>query len=145
MQYEHFVLHPYTGPVFQAYYTSFCMIPEASRLNMSTMAVIMKNYPRCVSPCSPFLVSLLSKPSFLSSQLAEQYASEVTDDILKHSRSNLQPGAMPSAPGQHHFLSHRTDTYNPTPTQFNSRPFRLFPFIQLKRHLLHYHVISPAI
>ncbi|KIM40810.1 hypothetical protein M413DRAFT_168446 [Hebeloma cylindrosporum] len=53
------------------------MMPEAYRLNLSTMAVIMENY---------------------ASQLAEQYGSEVADDVLKRSRSNLQLGANNSAP-----------------------------------------------
>lgn len=53
------------------------MMPEAYRLNLSTMAVIMENY---------------------ASQLAEQYGSEVADDILKRSRSNLQLGAKQSVP-----------------------------------------------
>jgi hypothetical protein len=45
------------------------MMPEAYRLNLNTMAVIMDNY---------------------ATQLAEQYGSEVADDILKRSRSDLQ-------------------------------------------------------
>jgi hypothetical protein len=40
----------------------------------------------------------LSKSSFLSSQLAEQYGSEVADDILKCSRSNMELGALHSEP-----------------------------------------------
>lgn len=48
--------------------------------------------------CVHLFVSLSPKPSFLSSQLAEQYGSEVADDILKRSRSNMQLSAMPSAP-----------------------------------------------
>jgi len=45
------------------------MMPEAYRLNMSTMAVIMDNY---------------------ASQLAEQYGQDVAAEILKRSRTNLQ-------------------------------------------------------
>ncbi|KAF9535302.1 hypothetical protein CPB83DRAFT_841540 [Crepidotus variabilis] len=44
------------------------MMPEAYRLNMNTMAVIMENY---------------------ASQLAEQYGEDIANDILKRSRSNL--------------------------------------------------------
>ncbi|KAF9055578.1 hypothetical protein BJ165DRAFT_1521583 [Panaeolus papilionaceus] len=45
------------------------MMPEAYRLNLSTMAVIMDNY---------------------ANQLAEQYGSDVAQEILKRSQSNLQ-------------------------------------------------------
>ncbi|KIM42509.1 hypothetical protein M413DRAFT_444246 [Hebeloma cylindrosporum] len=58
------------------------MMPEAYRLNLSTMAVIMENY---------------------ASQLAEQYGSEVADHVLKRSRSDLQLGdASQSGPIQQH-------------------------------------------
>lgn len=54
------------------------MMPEAYRLNASSMAVIMENY---------------------ASQLAEQYGSEVADEVYKLSRSNLSlVGDMPSTP-----------------------------------------------
>ncbi|KAJ3501841.1 hypothetical protein NLJ89_g9159 [Agrocybe chaxingu] len=45
------------------------MMPEAYRLNMNTMAVIMDNY---------------------ANQLADQYGQDVATEILKRSRSNLQ-------------------------------------------------------
>ena len=44
------------------------MMPEAYRLNIGTMAVIMDNY---------------------ASQLAEQYGHDVAHEILKRSQSNL--------------------------------------------------------
>ncbi|KAF8185668.1 hypothetical protein BJ912DRAFT_1060498 [Pholiota molesta] len=47
-------------------------MPEAYRLNMGTMAVIMENY---------------------ANQLAEQYGQEVAADILKRSQLNLNAGA----------------------------------------------------
>ncbi|PPQ78235.1 hypothetical protein CVT24_006426, partial [Panaeolus cyanescens] len=53
------------------------MMPEAYRLNMSTMAVIMDNY---------------------ANQLAEQYGSDVAQEILKRSQSNLQLSDSGSGP-----------------------------------------------
>ncbi|KAF9479647.1 hypothetical protein BDN70DRAFT_894757 [Pholiota conissans] len=50
------------------YWFGMGMMPEAYRLNMGTMAVIMENY---------------------ANQLAEQYSLEVAADILKRSQSNL--------------------------------------------------------
>jgi len=74
------------------------MMPEAYRLNLSTMAVIMENYARYV--IYPFL--LRAYLTILSSQLAEQYGSEIAERVLKRSRSDLQLGAgMPSGPTQH--------------------------------------------
>jgi len=55
------------------------MMPKAYRLSMNSMAVIMDNY---------------------ASQLAEQYGTEVAEDILSRSRSNLQLDAMPTMPYQ---------------------------------------------
>lgn len=85
------------------------MMPEAYRLNISTMAVIMENYARYVillsistskpsnGHCVPFL------PSSLSSQLAEQYGSEIADQVLKRSQSDLQlAAAAPSGPPAKH-------------------------------------------
>ncbi|TFK36002.1 tetraspanin Tsp2 family [Crucibulum laeve] len=51
------------------------MMPEAYRLNMNSMAVIMDNY---------------------ANQLADQYGEEVASDIIKKSRSNLQLDVIPS-------------------------------------------------
>ncbi|TFK34024.1 hypothetical protein BDQ12DRAFT_614170 [Crucibulum laeve] len=53
------------------------MMPEAYRLNMNSMAVIMDNY---------------------ANQLADQYGSDVASDIIKRSRSNLQLDTMPVMP-----------------------------------------------
>jgi len=74
------------------------MMPEAYRLNLSTMAVIMENYARHV--IYPFLLRVYL--TILCSQLAEQYGSEIAERVLKRSRSDLQLGAgMPSGPTQH--------------------------------------------
>jgi hypothetical protein len=54
------------------------MMPEAYRLNLSTMAVIMENY---------------------ANQLSEQYGSDFAQDILKRSRSDLQVSSMSSVRG----------------------------------------------
>ncbi|KAF8632289.1 hypothetical protein AX17_004883 [Amanita inopinata Kibby_2008] len=53
------------------------MMPKAYRLDMNAVAVIMDNY---------------------ATKLAEEYGSDVADDIMKHSRSNLTLHAMPTMP-----------------------------------------------
>jgi len=53
------------------------MMPEAYRLNMNSMAVIMDNY---------------------ANQLADQYGPDMAEDVLKRSRSNLHLETLPVAP-----------------------------------------------
>lgn len=70
-------------------------MPEAYRLNASSMAVIMESYARYV----PFFTLVLFEQytDIRLSQLAEQYGSEVADEVHKLSRSNLSlVGDMPS-------------------------------------------------
>lgn len=53
------------------------MMPEAYRLDLNSMAVIMENY---------------------ANQLAEEYGAEAASEILKRSRSNLNLSEIPSNP-----------------------------------------------
>jgi len=72
-------------------------MPDAYRLNVSSMAVIMENYAKYV----PFftLVFFEQYTDMRLSQLAEQYGSEVADEVSKLSRSNLSlVGDVPSTP-----------------------------------------------
>ncbi|PPQ79725.1 hypothetical protein CVT25_003292 [Psilocybe cyanescens] len=54
------------------------MMPEAYRLNLNTMAVIMENY---------------------ANQLADQYGADIADEILKRSRTNLPMDSATSIGG----------------------------------------------
>ncbi|KAF8167109.1 tetraspanin Tsp2 family [Crassisporium funariophilum] len=77
------------------------MMPEAYRLNLNTMAVIMDNY---------------------ANQLAEQYGTEIASDVLKRSQSNMSsvqtlihdgsPQHAPLSPfhAKYESLSHGPDT-----------------------------------
>lgn len=72
------------------------MMPEAYRLDLNSMAVIMENYAKCVFVDFFELIYILM--SSLFSQLAEEYGTEAASEILKRSQSNLNLNEIPSNP-----------------------------------------------
>ena len=79
------------------------MMPEAYRLNVSSMAVIINNYAK-------YVVSFLSYFSFCNpacSQLADKYGADIANSILKRNRSKLVRVNTPTSGTPQY--SHRID------------------------------------
>jgi hypothetical protein len=72
------------------------MMPKAYRLSMNSMAVIMDNYAKYV--ISPFSLTQCLPFLLLTSQLAEQYGTDVASEVMARSRSQVNLNAMPTMP-----------------------------------------------
>lgn len=68
------------------------MMPEAYRLDMNTMAVIMDNYAKYVFVLSFFLWKKMTYIYIYYSQLAEQYGADIPNNVLSRTRSQSALG-----------------------------------------------------